>query len=84
MESYEKIGWLDHVIEAETGRIIQEGTPLSQKNLNHMDEGIFEAHEQLKSALQGDKPLLLTKGVNYGDELPAAGTPGRLFLLKMT
>lgn len=49
-----------------------------------MDEGIFEAHEQLKSALQGDKPLLLTKGVNYGDELPAAGTPGRLFLLKMT
>ena len=41
MKTYEKIGWLDHVQDIETGEVIQEGTPVSQVNMNHMDEGIF-------------------------------------------
>lgn len=40
MDNYKKIGWLDHVEDIETGEVIQEGTPLSQTNLNHMDDGI--------------------------------------------
>jgi len=28
MKAYEKIGWLDHVQDIETGEVIQEGTPV--------------------------------------------------------
>ena len=45
MKAYEKIGWLDHVPDIETGEVIQEGTPVSQVNMNHMDEGIFTNRE---------------------------------------
>lgn len=45
MKAYEKIGWLDHVQDIETGEAIQEGTPVSQVNMNHMDEGIFTNRE---------------------------------------
>jgi hypothetical protein len=45
MKVYEKIGWLDHVQDIETGEVIQEGTPVSQVNMNHMDEGIFTNRE---------------------------------------
>ena len=41
MDSYEKIGWIDHIIDGASGEVIQEGTPVSQKNMNHMDNGIF-------------------------------------------
>ena len=45
MKAYEKNGWLAHVQDIETGEIIQEGTPVSQVNMNHMDEGIFTNRE---------------------------------------
>ena len=45
MKAYEKIGWLDHVQDIETGEVIREGTPVSQVNMNHMDEGIFTNRE---------------------------------------
>lgn len=45
MKTYEKIGWLDHVQDIETGEVIQEGTPVSHVNMNHMDEGIFTNRE---------------------------------------
>ena len=45
VNSYQKIGWLDHVEDVETGEVIQEGTPVSQTNMNHMDDGIFENRE---------------------------------------
>ena len=45
MKPYEKIGWLDHVEDVETGEVIQEGTPVSQVNMNHMDYGIHENRE---------------------------------------
>ena len=32
MESYERIGWLDHVVDIITEEVIQEGTPVSQTN----------------------------------------------------
>ena len=42
MKPYEKVGWLDHVEDVTTGEVIQEGTPVSQTNMNHMDDGIAE------------------------------------------
>ena len=49
MNSYQKIGWLDHVEDVETGEVIQEGTPVSQTNMNHMDDGIFENREAVNN-----------------------------------
>ena len=49
VNSYQKIGWLDHVEDVETGEVIQEGTPVSQTNMNHMDDGIFaDAQKEIK------------------------------------
>lgn len=45
MKPYEKIRWLDHVVDVETEEVIQEGTPVSQTNMNHMDDGIFVNRE---------------------------------------
>ena len=45
MESYERIGWLDHVVDIITEEVIQEGTPVSQTKMNHMDDGIYQNRE---------------------------------------
>ncbi|WP_052085726.1 hypothetical protein [Clostridium sp. HMP27] len=39
MPNYEKLQWRDQVKD-QNGNIIQEGTPLSAKNMNRMEEGI--------------------------------------------
>ena len=47
MKAYEKIGWLDHVQDVETGEVIQEGTPvkeikvLKDATLNNMVNNVF-------------------------------------------
>lgn len=45
MKPYKKIGWLDHVVDVATEEVIQEGTPVSQTNMNHMDDGIYMNRE---------------------------------------
>lgn len=40
-------GTVTHV--PEEGEILQEGTPVSANNLNHMDEGIYNANKQAKT-----------------------------------
>ena len=47
MERYERIGWLDHVVDIITEEVIQEGTPVSQTNMNHMDDGIWQNRETI-------------------------------------
>ena len=47
MEAYKKIGWLDHVEDVATGEVIQEGTPVSQTNMNHMAQ-IADAQKEIK------------------------------------
>lgn len=70
MESYERIGWLDHVVDIITEEVIQEGTPVSQTNMNHMDDGIFmnrEAvilHEGLIAANQQEIKVLKDATLN--------------------
>ena len=45
MKAYEKIGWLDHVKDIETGKAMREGTPMSPVNVNHIEKGIFTNRE---------------------------------------
>ena len=47
MKPYEKIGWVDHVVDVATQEVIQEGTPVSQTNMNHMDDGIWQNRETI-------------------------------------
>lgn len=70
MKPYEKIGWLDHVVDVETQEVIQEGTPVSQTNMNHMDDGIYmnrEAvilHEAMIAANQQEIKVLKDATLN--------------------
>lgn len=45
MNPYKKIGWLDHVVDVVTQEVIQKETPVSQTNMNHMDDGIYMNRE---------------------------------------
>ena len=70
MKPYEKIGWVDHVVDVATEEVIQEGTPVSQTNMNHMDDGIFEnreaviLHEGLIAANQQEIKVLKDATLN--------------------
>ena len=54
------------------------GTPLNASVFN----GIVN---ELKNKIPNDGPIVLKEGVDYhyGDTLPSAGTPGRLFFKKV-
>lgn len=41
---YKSTKWLDKVVDAETGDIIQEGTNQSAGNFNNMEHGIVDAN----------------------------------------
>ncbi|MDL2288260.1 hypothetical protein LJC32_02645 [Oscillospiraceae bacterium OttesenSCG-928-F05] len=40
LEQYERINFKDHIVDPESGQVIQEGTPLSENQFNHMEDGI--------------------------------------------
>ena len=77
MKAYEKIGWLDHVQDIETGEVIQEGTPVSQVNMNHMDEGIFTNREAVilheAQIADAQKEIKLVDGGQYPADIAALG-----------
>ena len=77
MKAYEKIGWLDHVQDIETGEVIQEGTPMSQVNMNHMDEGIFTNREAviLHEAQIADAQFLSTPSARRATRSPGRTRP---------
>ena len=39
---YQNTKWIDKVVDAETGELIQEGTDQSAKNFNNMENGITD------------------------------------------
>ena len=41
---YKNTQWLDRVVDSETQELVQEGTDLSAKNFNNMENGISDAH----------------------------------------
>jgi len=40
----ERLIWVDHVVD-ELGNIVQQGTPLSARNLNRIEDNTWEIHE---------------------------------------
>jgi len=40
---YDKLHWKDEVRDQE-GNLLQKGTPLSAKNMNHIEDGVLEAN----------------------------------------
>lgn len=40
MQDYKRTHWEDHIVDMDTGEVIQQGTPISARNLNNMEEGI--------------------------------------------
>lgn len=45
--AYTPTAWQDHVTD-NSGNVIQQGTPVSAKNLNNMEQGIVAAHKQFE------------------------------------
>lgn len=41
---YNSTKWLDKVVDAETGELMQEGTDQSAANFNNMENGISDVH----------------------------------------
>lgn len=50
---YSKTEWVDHIKDIDTGEVIQQGTPISARNLNNMEDGIFDNYV-LSRANKGD------------------------------
>lgn len=55
--TYEKTEWLDHIVDLETGDIIQEGTRFTASRANNAEEGIDNAHEMI-DVLKSDNQKL--------------------------
>jgi len=66
-KAYTKIEWKDHVVDSQTGKVLQQGTPVSASNLNHMEEGIDLAHQKLEGANRQTVPLTHGVQVINGD-----------------
>ena len=47
MSIYKKQEWIDHIEDIDTGEIIQEGTLYCARLMNHMEDGIFTAHDEM-------------------------------------
>lgn len=45
---YIRTNWKDHIVDIETGDIIQEGTRFTASRANNIEDGIYNAYEYLK------------------------------------
>lgn len=45
---YVKTVWRDHIVDIETGDVIQEGTRFTASRANNIEEGIYNLYEYLK------------------------------------
>nr|WP_243125427.1 inorganic polyphosphate kinase [Clostridium amazonitimonense] len=41
MKDYNKTEWKDHIVDMDSGEVVQEGTPVSARIMNNIEEGIF-------------------------------------------
>lgn len=44
---YVKTDWKDHIVNPESGEVIQQGTRFTANRANNMEEGIHKAHENI-------------------------------------
>ena len=66
--AYNKIYWKDRVVvlndDGSINEVIQEGTPLSAFNLNHMDEGIAKAYYDVDLIKKNQLELLVSRDLD--------------------
>lgn len=46
---YVKTNWRDHIVDMETGQVIQEGTRFTATRANNIEEGIFNAYTRIEN-----------------------------------
>ena len=61
---YTRTYWVDHVVDTD-GKVLQEGTPLDQKHMNNIEEGIVGVEKQLadhytKDEIEARRTKILT------------------------
>ena len=63
--AYRKIFWKDRVVvlndDGTINKIVQEGTPLSAFNLNHMEEGISKTYNDTEMIKKNQLELLISR-----------------------
>ena len=63
--AYQKIHWKDRIVilndDGAINKIIQEGTPLSAFNLNHMEEGISKTYNDTDLIKKNQLELLISR-----------------------
>lgn len=63
--AYNRIYWKDRIVvlndDGSIKKVIQEGTPLSAFNLNHMDEGISKAYYDTELIKKNQLELLISR-----------------------
>lgn len=64
---YQKTEWKDHVVDQSTGKLIQQGTPVSAKNLNKIEQGIEDAHKILEQSSRQAQALKTGVQIVNGD-----------------
>ena len=47
MSVYKKQEWIDHIEDIDTGEILQEGTLYCARLMNHIEDGIYTAHDEM-------------------------------------
>lgn len=45
--AYEKQTWVNRVVSEGTGQVVEHGTIVSAERLNHLEDGVFNAHEAI-------------------------------------
>ena len=63
--AYQRIFWKDRIVvfndDGSINKIIQEGTPLSAFNLNHMEEGIAKTYNDAELIKKNQLELLIAR-----------------------
>ena len=66
--AYNRIFWKDRIVvlndDGSINKIIQEGTPLSAFNLNHMDEGISKTYYDTELIKKNQLELLISRDLD--------------------
>ena len=65
--AYQRIFWKDRIVvlndDGTINKIVQEGTPLSAFNLNHMEEGISKTYNDTEKKKKNQLELLIARDV---------------------
>lgn len=64
MSEYKKNTWIDHIEDAQTGEVFQEGTLFTAKRMNHIEEGIENAYQKLYYASNSNLELIAHRGLS--------------------